>query len=321
MKKGYEVAKPSGVVIIFLLLVLAMGCTKTAESCSLQPPADLTGALDYAANDQLVFRYPLDELGRDIYPDQGIFCTGTRIETGHMYHAAEDYFLPAGAPVYAIADGLISFSGPKGGYGWLIIIDHPQANIYSLYGHLSPSRWRLEKGPVDKGDLIAYLGDSDENGGSPEQPLKTHLHFGIRAGQRTDYPGMGEWRWEAGWIKPCPQDLGWLQPSGIITRQEIPPGGFLEPQAGLIEKWGFELVFIGVYVITGIFALVFALKKSNPLALVLYGGLMIIAGWVLSSKGTRISDVLFPMAVLALGIAAFQYTRRMQKSPKTHHGS
>jgi hypothetical protein len=32
---------------------------------------------------------------------------------------------------------------------------------------------------------LAYLGDSDENGGSAEQPLEPHLHFGIRAGQRT----------------------------------------------------------------------------------------------------------------------------------------
>ena len=49
--------------------------------------------------------------------------------------------------MYAIADGEISFSGSKGGYGWLIIIDHPQANLYSLYGHLSPAslaRDRLE---------------------------------------------------------------------------------------------------------------------------------------------------------------------------------
>ncbi len=29
--------------------------------------------------------------------------------------------------VYAMADGRVSFSGTAGGYGWLIIIDHPQA--------------------------------------------------------------------------------------------------------------------------------------------------------------------------------------------------
>ncbi len=203
----------------------------------------------------------------------------------------------------------------------LIIIDHPQANIYSLYGHLSPSRWRLESGPVEKGDLIAYLGDPDENGGSAEQPLRTHLHFGIRAGQRSDYPGMGEWRWEAGWIKPCPQDIGWLQPSGIITRQEILPGGFPKPPGGLLEKWGIELAFISFYLFGGAGTLVFALKNNKPIALVFYGGLLIVAGRVLSSKGTLISYVLFPMGVLALGLAAFQYLRRPQKLPTDHHGT
>jgi hypothetical protein len=196
-----------------------------------------------------------------------------------------------------------------GGYGWLIIIDHPQANMYSLYGHLSPSRWKLEPGPVEKGDLIAYLGDPDENGGSPEQPLRPHLHFGIRAGQRTHYPGMGEWRWMAGWIKPCPQDLGWLRPSEIITSQVFPAGGFPEPPASLLEKWRVELAFISIYLIGGACALVYAIIKNKTIVPVIYGGLMIVAGVVLFNKGTRISYVLFSMAIIALGFAIFLYFR------------
>jgi len=54
---------------------------------------------------------------------------------------------------------------------------------------------------------------------------------------------MGEWRWQAGWTKLCPQDLGWLQPSVIITSQDIPVGGFPEPAAGFVAKWGIELLF------------------------------------------------------------------------------
>ena len=202
-----------------------------------------------------------------------------------------------------------------GGYGWLVIIDHPQANIYSLYGHLSPSRWRLESGPVEKGDLIAYLGDPDENGGSPKQPLRPHLHFGIRAGQRADYPGLGEWRWQAGWIKPCPQDLGWLQPSGVITGQKIPPGGFPEPAAGFFEKWGVELILIGIYLVGGVCVFIFAIAKNAARFPAIYGSLMIVAGWVMSRKGTRISYVLFSMAALLLGLAIFQYIRHSRKSP------
>ncbi|MBC8548417.1 MAG: M23 family metallopeptidase, partial [Candidatus Brocadiales bacterium] len=202
MKKGYEGKNLGGLIIISLLMIFIAGCSKTAEPCPIQQQADLSMALAYAEDDQLPFQYPLDKLGNNAYPPPAIFCAHGCNKTECEYHAAEDYHLPAGTPVYAIADGNISFSGPMGGYGWLIIIDHPQANIYSLYGHLSPSRWRLESGLVKKGDLIAYLGDPDENGGSTEQPLVTHLHFGIRVGQKNDYPGKGEWRWQAGWIKP-----------------------------------------------------------------------------------------------------------------------
>ncbi|MFC2079145.1 M23 family metallopeptidase [Candidatus Bipolaricaulota bacterium] len=65
---------------------------------------------------------------------------GYRLGPRGEYHAAEDYHLPAGTPVYSMADGVASYSGTKEGYGWLIILDHPPAN---LYGHLSPSRRRI----------------------------------------------------------------------------------------------------------------------------------------------------------------------------------
>jgi murein DD-endopeptidase MepM/ murein hydrolase activator NlpD len=304
---------------IFLVLMLA-GCTKSPESCQPQPPADLSKAISYAEDDQLHFQFPLDELGNNVRPNPAIFCAGGDDGSGREYHAAEDYFLPAGTPVYAMAEGTVSFSGPMGGYGWLIIIDHPQANIYSLYGHLSPSRWRLESGSVEKGDLLAYLGDPEENGGSAEQPLRPHLHFGIRAGRRTDYPGMGEWRWQAGWIKLCPRDLGWLQPSGVITNQEIPPGGFSEPTGNFLEKWGVEIVICSIYVVGGVCAFVFAIKRKKSTFSAIYGGLMLVAGWILLNKGTRISYVLISMAALLLVFSIFQYIRHYRKLAAANSG-
>ena len=117
-----------------------------------------------------------------------------------------------------------------------------------------------------------------------------------------------------------PPGLGWLKPSEVITGQEIPPGGFPEQPAGLLEKWGVELGLGSLYVFGGTCALVFALKKDKPTVLVMYGSLMIVAGWVLSSKGTRVSYALFLMAALTLGVVAFQCTRRSKKSPPAHHG-
>ncbi len=232
----------------------------------------------------------------------------------HESHAAEDSLKPAGTPVHAMADGTVSFSGPMGGYGWLVIIDHPQANLYSLYGHLSPSRWRIDPGPVEKGALIGYLGDPDENGGSAEHPLRTHLHFGVRVGQRADYPGDGPWRWQAGWIKPCPQDVGWLQPSLVITNQEIPAEGFPGPAGGFLARWWIELLFGGLYLFGGLCTLVFAIKKDKPFVLVLYGGMLLAAGWYFHSDGWRMSYALFAIAILMAALGVYRTIRRFSES-------
>jgi hypothetical protein len=152
-----------------LLIILLAGCAQAPQSCPPHPPADLSGATAFAGDDRLPFQFPLDELRDGEAPIFTDFCASQVNSSVREYHADEDYLRPTGTPVYAMADGKVSFSGPMGGYGWLTIIDHPQANLYSLYGHLSPSRWRMESGTVEKGELIAYLGDSNESGGGAER--------------------------------------------------------------------------------------------------------------------------------------------------------
>jgi len=208
-----------------------------------------------------------------------------------------------------MADGKVSFSGPMGGYGWLIIVDHPQANVYSLYGHLSPSRWRIRSGTVEKGQLLAYLGDDDENGGSAKQPLVTHLHFGIRAGQRSNYPGKGEWRWQAGWIKPCPADVGWLPPSTVIVSQAIPAGGFVEPSANFFEKWKVELILSGLYVLCAAIMLAFEMKKNRPIVLIIAGGLLFAGGWFFRAKGMKTGSLLLVLAALYVALGIYKLIR------------
>jgi murein DD-endopeptidase MepM/ murein hydrolase activator NlpD len=119
--------------------------------------------------------------------------------------------------VFAIGDGTISYSGIKRDYGWLIIIDHPVENVYSLYGHLSTSRWEKKSGDVKKGELIAYLGEAEEC-----YTMRLHIHFGLRMGQKADYPPWGweETRWMAGYTKSRPELLGWLRPSEIIGQTD-----------------------------------------------------------------------------------------------------
>ena len=209
-----------------------------------------------------------------------------------------------------MADGIISYSERAGGYGWLILIDHPQANLFSLYGHLSPRRWKLKSGTeVERGDLIAYLGDSDENGGSKEQPLDTHLHFGIRAGQTADYPAKGEWRYMGGWIKLCPQDVGWLQPSLVISSQEIPAGGYPQPRVGFLTLWGLDLLITNLYTISGVLFFVTSRKKTHFLLLA-PGFIAIMAGIVLHNNGLMKSYLLLVIGILILAVGIYYFIRR-----------
>ena len=297
-----------------LLVLLVAGCSRSAGPCLAEPYADLSGADAFAADDRLFFRFPLDDLSSDTSPSFTHFCASSSgPESAREYHAAEDFLRPAGTAVYAMADGKVSFSGPMGGYGWLIIIDHPQANLYSLYGHLSPSRYRMAPGAVEKGALIAYLGEAHENGGSAKHPLEPHLHLGIRAGQRSDYPGGGEWRWQAGWIKPCPRALGWLQPSSIITSQAIPAGGFPGPALGFVAKWGIELLFGGIYALSGICMLVYATRKDKPFVPILSGLTLLAAGWYFYNDGWKMSYVLLMMGVLFPAIGVTRWIHRSER--------
>ncbi len=60
-------------------------------------------------------------------------------------------------------------------------------NLYSLYGHLSSSRPKKTSGEVKEGELIADLAKAEER-----ETMVSHLHFGMRFGQQSDYPRWGD---------------------------------------------------------------------------------------------------------------------------------
>ena len=128
---------------------------------------------------------------------------------------------------------------------------------------------------------------------------------------------MGEWRWQAGWIQPCPRDLGWLQPSAIITGQEVPAGRFPEPASVFFSKWGLELLFAGIYLFGGACMLVYATKQDKPLVPFISGSVLVAAGWIFSRKGARVSTALFAMAILFSAIGIYRLIRRATEKPRS----
>lgn len=88
-------------------------------------------------------------------------------------HSGIDYAVRHGTPIVSPADGVVSFVGPKGGYGNAVMITHGNA-IQTLYGHMSDFKYGLQAGrAVKAGDLIGYVGSTGRSTGP-------HLHFEVR---------------------------------------------------------------------------------------------------------------------------------------------
>jgi murein DD-endopeptidase MepM/ murein hydrolase activator NlpD len=110
--------------------------------------------------------------------------SGFRLDRMHpilrrvLPHTGIDYAASYGTPVYATADGSVSYAAERGGYGNLVEVQHP--NGYATrYAHLS--RIGVQPGhAVRQGDVIGWVGAT----GLATGP---HLHFEVRRkGQPVD---------------------------------------------------------------------------------------------------------------------------------------
>ncbi|MEL6958052.1 MAG: M23 family metallopeptidase [Pseudomonadota bacterium] len=106
------------------------------------------------------------------------FTSGFGMRWGRM-HNGTDFAAPIGTPIYAPADGVVTFAGWSSGYGRLIKVQHA-FGIETRYAHLS--RMRVEVGErVSRGELIGDIGNSGRSTGP-------HLHYEIRVGGRPVNP-------------------------------------------------------------------------------------------------------------------------------------
>ena len=98
---------------------------------------------------------------------------------GNRMHEGTDLAGAYGTPVYATADGVVTFAGWDSGYGRLIKIQH-EFGIETRYAH--QSQLRVEVGQrVSRGDRIGDMGNSGRSTG-------THLHYEIRFGGKAVNP-------------------------------------------------------------------------------------------------------------------------------------
>lgn len=85
-------------------------------------------------------------------------------------HKGIDLAAPRNTPIYATADGVVTFSGRNGGYGNFVKLNHKNG-YKTAYAHMNSIAVRKGK-TVQKGDLIGYVGSTGSSTGN-------HLHYEV----------------------------------------------------------------------------------------------------------------------------------------------
>jgi len=92
-------------------------------------------------------------------------------------HLGVDYAAPTGTPVWAAADGRVTFGGRKGPNGNLVVIRHG-GGFETAYAHLHRIKGGIRPGKfVKQRELIGFVGSTGRSTGP-------HLHFGLKKYRR-----------------------------------------------------------------------------------------------------------------------------------------
>jgi murein DD-endopeptidase MepM/ murein hydrolase activator NlpD len=90
---------------------------------------------------------------------------------GGAFHPGLDFRGAYGAPIYAAADGTVSFVGQIRGYGNVVEISHGNG-LLTRYAHMSKTLAKVGQ-KVDAGAIIGKIGSTGRSTGP-------HLHFEVR---------------------------------------------------------------------------------------------------------------------------------------------
>ncbi|MCA0044604.1 M23 family metallopeptidase [Celeribacter litoreus] len=106
------------------------------------------------------------------------YTSGFGPRWGRM-HEGTDFAAAYGTPIYATADGVVTFAGWQSGYGRLVKIQH-EFGIETRYAHQSQILVKVGQ-RVSRGDQIGAMGNSGRSTG-------THLHYEVRVGGKAVNP-------------------------------------------------------------------------------------------------------------------------------------
>ena len=185
--------------IILSLLLVGFGC----PSSSVVIPSDSEGSpselRDPSSDEELLLddndalmTLPIN--GQLIYKGFGEYFS----DRFNGYHVGIDLEAPADTPVYAIADGEVTYSGWVSGYGGVMVVRSilSDRTISVIYGHLDPESIPPVGDVVAAGEQIAVLGQK----GHETDGEREHLHFAMYEGEKvrlngyeTNVEAVGDW--------------------------------------------------------------------------------------------------------------------------------
>ena len=97
-----------------------------------------------------------------------------------VFHEGLDIANDVWTPVFASADGIVSFVGVRIHYGTSVMISHRGSGYKTVYAHLEKSSVK-EGQVVKRGELIGYIGNTGRSTGP-------HLHYEVRKFNKYEDP-------------------------------------------------------------------------------------------------------------------------------------
>jgi murein DD-endopeptidase MepM/ murein hydrolase activator NlpD len=133
-------------------------------------------------------------------------------------HRGIDFHAPYGSPIYAAADGVVTFVGRHGGHGNFVKLDNG-GGLGTGYAHMS--RFAVTPGEhVRRGEVIGYVGSTGLSTGA-------HLHFEVYRNGETVNPDSVEY------VRRAQLSGGELAAfrNMLANLKQVEPGAALQPLA------------------------------------------------------------------------------------------
>ena len=138
-------------------------------------------------------------------------------------HSGTDFGAAYGSPIVAVADGLVAYSGPHGGHGNYVRLEHG-GGVGTAYGHMS--RIAVASGTrVRAGQVIGYVGSTGLSTGP-------HLHYEVFRDGRPVDPGSVHFVVRAG-VEPGQLARFKARLAQLLS---VRPGAALAPLGGRLAR-------------------------------------------------------------------------------------